>query len=272
MPDRAELRSVPATNTVNVIQIWPSGYNLGKASERCWPKGSWMRKMRHSGVGLVAAVLASAVFLLTVSPASAASSRSVPPKAKKALLVRADLPKGWVAVKSGTGGPTIPGVAQLASCLHVPSGVIASNPPSASSPAFRSPNKLLIVNDSVAVYRSAKAARADFSAAGNSKTPGCLTALLNGPAKTALAGGLGSGATIGAVQVVKAPASEFAPHGAGFIAYLPVTEAGQTLNVALTLIEYVKGTETQTVTLISLENPFPKTLAHHLTTLAAKRL
>jgi hypothetical protein len=231
-----------------------------------------MWNMRCSHASLVAAVLASALLLVTAVPAEAASSASVPPKAKKALLVRTDLPKGWVAVRSGSGGPTIPGVTQLASCLSVPPGVIASNPPSAKSPEFRSSNKLLIVNDSVAVYRSAKAATADFSAARNSKTPSCLTALLNGPAKTALASGMGSGASIGTVQVVKAPASEFAPHGASFIAYLPVTEMGQTLNVALTLIEYVKGAETQTVTLISLEKPFPKTLAHHLTTLAVKRL
>ena len=229
--------------------------------------------MRRPATLLIGAS-ATMLCLLAASPVGASGNQAALTQAKKSLLVRADLPKGWVSMKSSSSsGPAIPGEAQLAACLKVPTGVIADNPPTANSPEFQSQSKLLIVNDSVSVYRSTKAAKADFSAAGNAKTPACLTSVLNGPAKAALSTEVGgSGATIGTIQVTKAPASDFAPHSASVTAYLPVTVMEHTLNVQLTLVDYVKGTEDQTVTLVSIQQSFPKSLAHHLTTVASDRL
>ncbi len=192
--------------------------------------------------------------------------------ARKALLVKSDLPKGWTSSPSSDANTAIPGEDQLASCLGVPASVITRNPPTANSPRFESSDKLDQVNDSVSVYPSKKAAEANFSAAANPKAPQCLTTLLNGAAKSALVSGLGPGATVGTIQMTRARASEFAPHSAAFMAFLPVTEQGQTVNVQLTEVVYVKGDEDQTLTLTATQVPFPATLAHRLTTIAAGRL
>ena len=89
--------------------------------------------------------------------------------------------------------------------------------------------------------------------------------------KASLASEFGSGASIGTIDVTRSPNAEFAGHGANFTAFLPVTVQEQTLNVQLTIIDYLKGTENETVTLTSIESPFPTTLATHLTTLAVDR-
>jgi len=53
---------------------------------------------------------------------------------------------------------------------------------------------------------------------------------------------------------------------------MPVTTHGVTLNLELTVVDYVKARKEQTVTFTSVETPFPTSLAQQLTTVALGRL
>jgi len=207
-------------------------------------------------------------------PAAVAGARATSPteKARTALLVLSDLPKGWTSTKSQNNNSPFPGAAQLAGCLGVPTSVITSQPPTAYSPEFASKDQRQLVSDSVSVYPSARAAQADFASLANPKTPSCLTTVLNNQAKAALGSGFGTGTSLGTVTVTRAPATEFAPHNANFTALVPVTDQGATLNLQLTVVDFVRGTEEQTVTLVAVQGPFPTALARQLTTVAAGRI
>jgi hypothetical protein len=224
---------------------------------------------------MVAVVLVAGVATMVTAGAAGAaessSTKTAVANAKKALIVLKDLPKGWTSTPATGGNSSIPGASQLATCLGVPASVINDDPPSANSPEFDSANHLMTVNDSIAVSPSVKSAKADYNSLANAKTPGCLTTVLNGASKASLASEFGTGATIGTIDVTRAPNAEFAGHGADFTAFLPVTVQGQTLNVQLTIIDYLKGTENETVTFTAIETPFSTALAKHLTTVAVKR-
>ena len=183
-----------------------------------------------------------------------------------------DLPSGWTSTPSSNNNSSFPGATQLARCLGIPTSIITNNPPTANSPEFDSKNQLESVNDSVAVYPSAKAARTDHASLANTKTPTCLTRVLNGSAHDALASQFGSGAALGNILVSRSPAAEFAPGSANFTAFMPITTHGVTVNFELTVVDYVKSRYEQTVVLTSVQTPFPATLARHLTTVAVGRL
>jgi hypothetical protein len=207
----------------------------------------------------------------TAGASESASTKAAVANAKTKLIVLKDLPKSWTSNKSSSGNSTIPGAGQLAACLGVPTSVINDNPPSANSPEFDSANQLMSVTDSIAVSPSKQSAQADYNSLANAKTPGCLTTVLNGVTKASLASEFGSGASIGTIDVTRSPRTEFAGHSANFTAFLPVTVQEQTLNVQLTIVDYLKGAANETVTLTSIGSPFPTTLAKHLTTLAVNR-
>jgi hypothetical protein len=192
-------------------------------------------------------------------------------KAKKSLLVLADMPKGWTSSKSSNSNSPFPGAAQLASCIGVPTSVITYNAPSVSSPDFNSKDQLLSVADSVQVYQSTKAAQADFSSLANAKTPSCMTADLNGPGKAEFDAQIGGGG-IGNVTVTRTPASDYAPHSTNVTMFLPITTKGVTVNVELILVDYVKGREEQTLALSAFQSTFPTSLARHLTSVAYGRI
>ena len=218
------------------------------------------------GTGLVAAAIAG-----PVGGAEPSSTKAAVAQAKKELIVLKDLPKGWTSTASSNGNSTIPGASQLATCLGVPTSVINDNPPSANSPEFDSASQSMTVTDSIAVSPSKASAKADYASLADAKTPGCLTTVLNGVTKAGLASEFGSGASIGTIDVIRSPRTEFAGNGANFTAFLPVTVQEQTLNVQLTIIDYLKGTENETVTFTSIQSPFPTALAKRLTAVALSR-
>jgi hypothetical protein len=221
-------------------------------------------------VGLVGA-LAVGTLGGTAGATSNSSTRITTPK--KALLVLSDMPKGWTSSKSSSNNNApFPGAAELARCIGVPTSVINYNAPSVSSPEFDSKNQQLSVQDSVQLYPSAKAARADFASLANAKTPGCMTSDLNGPGKAEFDTQIGGGLTVGSVVVTKTPASDYGSGTTDFTMYFPVTQKGETINVELTLVDYVKGREEQTVMLSAFQANFPTSLARHLTTVADGRL
>ncbi|HVB07180.1 MAG TPA: hypothetical protein VNF07_13125 [Acidimicrobiales bacterium] len=209
------------------------------------------------------------------SPAGAVATARTSPVATagKALLRLTDMPKGWTSSKSSSGGGgAFPGSSQLARCLGVATSVVTSNPPSATSPDFNSADGLLTVSDSASVYSSAASARADYESLANPKAPSCLTTLMNGTARSQLVGQLGAGTHLGKVAVTRAPAADFAPSTANFVMSFPVTSQGTTLKVQLTVTDYVRGDEEQTLTLTAIGASFPGSLSRHLTAVAASRL
>jgi hypothetical protein len=222
---------------------------------------------------LALAALATGVVTLGLpaSGAQAASSQQTA-QARKSLLVLKDLPKGWTSSKSSNNNSPVPDAAQLASCLGVPVSLVNDNPPTVYSPEFASKNGLETVDDNVSSFSSAKAAKADFATATNSKAPTCMSADFNGAAKSELQSSFGAGASMGTVTVTRTPSSDYAPHSANITLFFPVTVREVTLNVEISEVGYLKGNEEQTVTLSSIQTPFPTALARRLTALAADRL
>ena len=278
------LSSVPTTEILTSPA--PGAPRLGSTS------GSYSGTLRSGfqrgpvwRVQLVAAAVvlvlgACGVVLILRQPTSSVPSHSVTDAfrvlrvgdAKDGLLVLSDMPRGWTSTKSSNGDSSFSGATQLASCIGVPASVITDSPPGASSPDFSSKNQQLMVYDNVSIYPSAKAAQADFSSLASPKTPRCLTAALNGPAKSALETSVGSGTSIGTVVVTRTPAADYAPDSANFTMFLPVTANGSTINLEITVVDFVRGRDEQTVTLTSFDTPFPRSLALHLTYVAVGRL
>jgi hypothetical protein len=221
---------------------------------------------------IIAGLLAVLAIFSLEGTAGAAKSTNASQlsRAKKSLLVLADMPKGWTSSKASNNNSPFPGAAQLASCIGVPASVITYNAPSVSSADFASKDQLLSVGDSVQVYRSSKAAQADFSSLANAKTPSCMTADLNGPGKAEFDAQIGGGA--GNVTVTRTPASDYASHSTNFTMFFPIRTEGVTVNVELILVDYVKGREEQTVVLSAFQSTFPTALARHLTTVADGRI
>jgi len=203
---------------------------------------------------------------------AAASTASTVAQAKKYLLTLAEMPKSWTSAKSSNNNGSLPGSAQLAHCIGVPTSLITSSPPTAYSPQFSSKNQLLSVSDNVSIYRTAKAAKADFSTLANRKTPSCLTSVLNGPAKHTFQSGFGAGASVGSVLASRSPAADFPAHTTNITMFFPVTYQKVAVNVELILVDYVTGTKEQTLALTGVQSTFPASLAKSLSALAVRRL
>ena len=207
------------------------------------------------------------------SNATSTGDKALLAKAKKSLLVRSDMPKGWTSSKaSGGDNSKFPGATQLANCIGVPVSVINYNAPSSNSPDFASKNHLLTVNDSVSVFSSVKRARVDFASGTNAKAPSCLAADLNGAGRAAFVSEFGANATVGNMTVSRLPAADFAPGAANLTIFFPVTTQGTTLNVQISEVVILHGREEQNVTFTSIQSNFPIPLERHLTALAARRL
>jgi hypothetical protein len=192
--------------------------------------------------------------------------------AKKSLLVLSDMPSGWTSAKASNDNSPIPGSAEMAHCLGVPVSEINDNPPTVNSREFDSKNSLLSVDDSISIFPSTKAARADIETAEKKNSTNCLSANFNGPSKAVLEKQFGSGVTVGSIKVARNPASYYGPHTTNLTLFLPVTHQGETINLTISEVVFVKGSEEQTVTLTSAQEPFPTSLSKRLTTLADSRL
>jgi hypothetical protein len=216
---------------------------------------------------------ASVLCLLGVAGGTAGAGNPVTKtQAKKDLLTVHDLPKGWTASKSSNSNSSFPGAAQLATCLGVPTSLIASNEPSVSSPQFSSPTGVITVDDSLSLDPSATYARKDFASLANPKTPSCLTTVLNGAAKPALTASLGTAFTVGTIAVSRLPASDFGPHAADFALFFPVTKGGTTLNVETIVVDFAKGSEEQNLVFTGLATSIPVSLTRKVSTVADSRL
>jgi hypothetical protein len=248
------------------------------------------RVVRVRGRGVVATlsvVAASAVAGVTLSvalPAAApagagagqASSAQLA-QAKKDLLVHSDFPSGWstqgsVTTSAGGGSSTFPGGAQLASCLGVKESLIDVNTPSANSPSFQTKGGVYSVVDSISLFSSAKLAEEANAAISSPKVPGCMTTVLQGPARQSIVGSAGEGVTIGTISVAAVPHSELTGHASGFTMSFPATDDGVTVNSAITVISVVRGKTGSQLTFESVGKTFPASLERHLVSVASGRI
>jgi len=207
----------------------------------------------------------------TGAGASTASNKA---QAKKLLLGLADMPKGWKREKGagGNGSSNLPGAAELASCIGVPSSLISANPPEVDSPYYENKSGSLEVQDSVSIFPSAKAASEQFNALADTKTPACMTTLMNGAFKAQILGSAGKGATVGTITVTRADPAGFAPGTTGLVMSLPITDQGISVNATLTAVFYIKGKLGQQIDFDSYGPVFPASLAESLTATAIHRL
>lgn len=229
---------------------------------------------------LCTAGLVVGVLVATLGPGfgvgSALSRAQTQNQAKKYLLVLSDLPSGWKAegaASTGSGSGAFPGAKQLASCIGVSPKLITSNPPQANSPYFENSAGSLEVQDSVLVFPSAKNARAQLSAITNTKTPSCMTALVNTSSfKSKVLGSSAQQASIGAITVTAARSGAYGTGTAGLVLQIPITDQGQTVAATLAEVFFIKGNLGHEISYNSYNTTFPQSLAKHLTSVAQSRL
>lgn len=235
-----------------------------------------------SGVVAVAGVAAVTGLALWPVPgagvagASQASNAQLG-QAKKALLVRSDFPSGWsvqgsVTTSGGGGSSSFPGGSQLASCLGVKESLIDVNTPSADSPTFETKGGAESVEDSVSLFSSTKLAAESNAAISSPKVPGCMTTVLQGPARQAIVGSAGEGVTIGTISVTAVPRADLATHASGFTMSFPATDNGVTVHSNISVISVVNGKSGSQLTIESVGQKFPVSLERHLVSVAAGRI
>jgi hypothetical protein len=233
--------------------------------------GRLAARSRPTTRGIVTCALALAIYAGTAG-ATSAPTRAELAKAKKSLLVLADMPKSWTSSASSGGNEPTPDAAQLARCLGAPLSVVNDNPPTVSSRTFNSKQDLQTVEDQIEVFATAKAAQADLAVAADPKAPKCFTTDFNSPAgRSQLESSFGSDATVGTLDVTRTPAADYGPHTVNITIYFPVTTKGVAINIEFAEVGFVKGNEEQLLTLSSVQSPFPVSLSRHLTALDEAR-
>jgi hypothetical protein len=111
--------------------------------------------------------------------AGAAATAAQKAQAKKALVALSDLPKGWTSSPVPSTSASSTGATQLATCMGVPTKLIANNPPRVLSPLFSDQGGSELVQDTISIYPSAAYARAVFAAISSNKAAGCIGSELN---------------------------------------------------------------------------------------------
>jgi len=227
-----------------------------------------MRRRRNDRIrcgGARSALAGIIAVALTVGGASlaGASTTSQNAQARKALLVLSDLPKGWTSTPStNTGGDNFSSAPQLASCIGVPTQLIQNTPPEVDSPQFQAKGGGDAVQNTISIYPSAKYAQEEYTALSSKKTPGCITALLNGAES-------GSGAS--GTTSVKRLAS---PKGtAAFALDTGVAAQGRSTPTRLELLYFTHGRFGDALDLVSVgSTPLSHALGQHLLSVARSRL
>jgi hypothetical protein len=223
------------------------------------------------GVGLLAFAL-----VLGAVPAGASSTSSGLAQAKKSMIVKSDLPAGWIAsgsvsTDSGGSGSTFPGEQDLASCLGVSKSLIELNEPSATSPSFMNEAGADTVTENLGVFSSSKVASQEYAAISKSSVPHCLTTVLRGPAKSELQQQIGAGATLGKVTVTATPHAALVPHSSGFTMSVPITASGKKIQSYITVVTSARGRFASQLTFTSVRGKFPTSLEKHLVSVAYNR-
>lgn len=239
-----------------------------------------MARARRACGGALAAALGGVVVVAGVGGGVAGASGATGAQlaqAKKALLVRSDFPSGWsaqgsVTTSAGGGSTTFPGGAQLATCLGVKQSLIDVNTPSAASPPFQTKGGVYSVVDSISLFASTRLADEANAAISSPKVPGCMSTVLQGPARQSIVGSAGQGVTIGTITVAAVPHAKLPSHASGFTMSFPATDDGVTVNSAISVISVVRGKTGSQLTFEAVGKTFPASLERHLVAVAAGRI
>ncbi|HUE05916.1 MAG TPA: hypothetical protein VMP41_00700 [Acidimicrobiales bacterium] len=225
------------------------------------------------GVALTALGLASAAIVPCAAAGAvrSGSGSSEIAQARRALLVLSDMPSGWKSTKAPNNTNSTAGDTQLAHCIGVAASLISENPPSVDSPQFQSRSGSLTVNDNVTVFPSARNALAELGTAANKKTPGCMTALAQGPLKKQLFGNPPKGVTYG-IPLVSATDPTAFPFTAGYSISWPAVTHGETVNITVTQLFAAKGRLGQQIVFTSFGAPFAIATEQRIATTAVERL
>jgi hypothetical protein len=207
-------------------------------------------------------------------PAASASGSAALAQAKKDLVVRSDLPKGW-SKESGTANTQngeFPAGLEFGQCLGEPAN-FPSAPPEADSPYYQNTDGSLEVQDSVTVFHNAAQATSSFEALANPKFAGCATTLLN----DYLSANQPKGASVGTVTVSSPLGSKYGVGTNGFVTTAPITSQGENVNDITTTVFFVHGAVGQQIDFDIYAPPgssaaFPAALIRQVTAVAAKRL
>jgi hypothetical protein len=240
-------------------------------------RGRGVAALALAGVTLSVALAGVGVGVgVAVAGASQASSTQLT-QAKKDLLVHSDFPSGWsvqgsVTTSAGGGSSTFPGGAQLASCLGVKESLIDVNTPSADSPSFQTKGGAYSVDDSISLFSSTKLADEANAAISSPKVPGCMTTVLQGPARQSIVGSAGQGVTIGTISVVAVPHAGLPGHASGFTMSFPATDDGVTVNSTISVISVLRGKTGSQLTFEAVGKTFPASLERHLVSVATGRI
>ena len=244
------------------------------------------RRRSRSVMTAVVALLAglAVVVVFAVGPVGIASAASVSvnaelAKAKSELLVRSDFPQGWTGQGSATAesnnklSASSLGFQQLGSCLGLSgpeASVLTESTPEADSPTFSLNSES--VSESLDIYPSANQANESYQESTLSKVPQCFGSLMSQPAiRAQMESSFGKGSTLGTVVAVSPPKKDLIPHLSGVALELPFTQQGQTYDVYLGIVNWVKGVENPSLTFTSVNASFPGALAKHLETVAYDR-
>jgi hypothetical protein len=225
----------------------------------------------------VALVVAAVAILGLPASATSASRKADVALARKALIVKSDLPSGWTASPSGanSGGPNID-LSDLAKCLGVAKSVVNYNAPEADSPSFNDNNTGQSVQDEVDVYPSLKIAAEQFNSFASSRTPGCIQQFFNeASSKILMAKEVGKGAKVGNATAVGLATPVASNQSSALKVQIPITYKGVKLTIVLELVTIMSKSKTEgaqlTIGYPDIE-PFAQSLVAHLEAVTVQRL
>jgi hypothetical protein len=169
------------------------------------------------------------------------------------------------------GAPNFPGGQQLVSCIGIPKSLLNLSTPEAVSPTFQTKGGEASVQDTVDIAPTSKLAKEATTFIESPKVPSCMAAAFQGPARQALLGQATQGVTIGTIKAAAANPNLLIRHAGGFTLSFPAAARGVTLNVQIDLIVVPHDKADSQLTLTSVSNSFPPSLAKRLETLAYGR-
>jgi hypothetical protein len=221
---------------------------------------------------MAAVSVVALVAVLGVLPAGASTS-AMTAQAKKDLLARSDMPKGWYTESGGTPTkqalyPT--GGSHGEQCLGEPAGLPTTVPPEVDSPYYSSEDGSLEVQESISIFANAAQAKASFNTFASAKVAPCLAAVFNqAPAP--------KGGKLGTVTVSPPLGPMYGPHTNGFVVLTPAALQGATYTINTTAVYFVRGNLGQQLRFTIYRNPgsnadYPASVIRHLTKVAQERL
>ena len=151
-----------------------------------------------------------------------------------------------------------PGAKKLASCIGVPSRLINANPPEVDSPVLREQERVPRgPGQRLGVPLGQERPRPSFAAMANTKTPACMTTIMNGAFKAKIHASAGKGAKLGTITVTRPIRRRFARHHRASSCRCPITAEGISVTANITAVYYVKGKFGQEIDFNAYGSAFP---------------